>query len=103
MSRRRILETIHLRAEDLERLPALLAELKTEIAKHPRIDTALPIDVVFNAFNYHALELLIDVYTFETRLDEYRLVKQEILLLAGQLIKAHNLEYAYPIFSQTCP
>lgn len=96
MTHRRILETLKLRLEDLEKLPALLDTIKTEILKHPQVDAELPFHLVLKEFGEHSLDLLIDGYTLATRYEEYLKVKQDLLLLIGALLKEHGAEFFLP-------
>ncbi len=79
MTHRRIQETIGISHADFSKLDGLTEKLRTAIADHPDIDAQLPILVFFETFNSNALELMIDVYTLQTRYEKFLKVKQEIL------------------------
>ncbi len=98
MTHRHILETVKLRLEDLEKLPALLEAIKATILSHHQVDVGLPFHVIFKEFGSHSIDILIDGYTLATRYEEYLQVKQELLLSIGTLIKAHGAEFSLPKF-----
>jgi MscS family membrane protein len=90
MTHRRILETIKLHFEDVQKLPPILEEIKTTISSHSRIDSHLPFHVAFKEMGSVSLDILIDGYTLATRYEEYLQVKQEILLLIDGVLRKHG-------------
>ncbi len=99
MTHRRIEEKVELRYEDFARVPELVNKLKMAISSHPAIDTHLPILVVLNRFNPFTMDLYIDIYTLQTRYDQYLLVKHEILMLVYRELIDVGAEMPTPILS----
>lgn len=81
MTHRRILTKVIVGYEHFERMGSLIDEMREGIASHTDIDSHLPLLVVFDAFGENGLEVLIDVYTLQTRYEEFLRVKHEVLML----------------------
>lgn len=96
MSHRRIQITVGIRKEDFAKLEELIQLLKVKLEEHPTIEASLPINVVFSSFGPYTLELLIDVYTKQTRYSKYLVVKQEILCLLYKTIQEMGLQVPNP-------
>lgn len=89
MTHRRIEEKIGIRYEDFAKIPTLIEKLQKAIAAHPDIDTHLPVLVVLSGFNPSFIEIVLDLYTLQTRYEKYLQVKHEILILVhDQLLQA---------------
>lgn len=96
MSHRRIEETIHIRFEDFAKIKPLVEELKKVLSSHSRVDAHLPIIVYFSHVDTYSLDISIDIYTLETRYDQFLILKQEILLLVHGTVSAQGAEIPYP-------
>ena len=96
MTHRRIFETIKIRMQDFDKIPAILEMIKTEILNHERIDTHLPVHVVFKEFGASSLDIHIEAYTLATRFEDFLKVKQEILLRIWEILKSHQAEISIP-------
>lgn len=92
MTHRRILETIKLRVQDFDKMPSILEAIKNEIMSHTRIDTHLPVHVVFKEFASYSLDIHIEAYTLATRYEDYLKVKQEILIKTWEILKSFQAE-----------
>lgn len=99
MTHRHIAETIGVRYEDFSRIPELVERIKSVIARHPDIDSHLPVLVVLKSFNQFALDLFIDFYTLETRWDKFLLVKHEILMSVYKELMEAGVEMPVPMLS----
>jgi MscS family membrane protein len=99
MTHRRIEEKVGVRYEDFSRIPEIVNRLKVAIGNHPDIDTHLPVLVVLNEFNQFRMELYIDIYTLQTRYDQYLLVKHEILMLIFKELLEAGVEMPIPMLS----
>lgn len=97
MTHRRIEEKVGIRYEDFAKIPALVEAVKKAISEHPDIDIHLPVLVVFNGFGQCTLDLYIDVYTLQTRYDQYHVVKHEILMLVYKEVQKAGAEIPTPI------
>jgi MscS family membrane protein len=96
MTNRRIKETIGIRYSDLDKISAIIADVKAMLQAHPEIDTGATLIVNFNAFAASSLDFFI--YTFTRTVDWVRFheVKQDVLLKVAAIIQAHGAEIAYP-------
>lgn len=96
MSHRRIHETIGVRYDDLERLPAILPEVRRMLVEHPDIDESQTLMVNFNTFGASSLDFFIYTFTRTTVWTEYHRVKEDVLLRISWIIAEHGAEIAYP-------
>lgn len=96
MSHRRILEKICVRYDDFAKVKGLTEEIRKVVAKHPRIDTHLPLLVYFNTFSDSSLDIQVDIYTLATRYEEYLTVKQEVLLSVYEVVMAEGAQMPFP-------
>jgi MscS family membrane protein len=97
MSHRRIEERIKLRFSDIDKIKTVTEEMRKIVAAHPLIDAHLPILIYFDTFKDAALDILIDVYSLETRNEEFLLLKEELLLSMQNVLKARGAEIPFPV------
>ncbi|KAG6559179.1 Mechanosensitive ion channel [Candidatus Rhabdochlamydia oedothoracis] len=97
MSHRRIQITVGIRKEDFAKLGELTQTLKEVFEKHLSVDAYLPINVIFSSFGMYSLELFVEIYTKQTRYEQYLLVKQEILCLLYKTIQQMGIQVPNPI------
>ncbi len=96
MTHRRIKETIGLRYQDLGKMAAIVADVKTMLQTHPEIDHEATLIVNFNSFGESSLDFFIYSFTKTTVWATYHEVKQEVLLKIADIIATHGAEIAYP-------
>jgi MscS family membrane protein len=96
MTHRRIRETISISYEDFPKIASLVEALRSMISSHPDMDTHLPFLVVLNGFGESGLNLFIDVYTLQTRYDQFLRVKHEILMLIYQEMLKAKVSFSSP-------
>ncbi|GAA4650127.1 mechanosensitive ion channel family protein [Kistimonas scapharcae] len=96
MDNRRIQVTVGLRYDDLNKLEVIAAEIEGYLKQHPGIDNRRILQVSFSQYGESTIDLLIDCFTRTTALVEYRAVKQQILLKAGQVIHQADADFAFP-------
>lgn len=96
MSHRRLREIIGLRYDDLGRIPAIVADIRDLLGRHPDIDPAEKIVVGFDQFGESSLNLLVQAWTRTTDLAEFHRIKQNILLDIAAIIARHDAEIAFP-------
>lgn len=96
MTNRRIKETIGIRYADLDKMAAIVADVKAMLQAHPDIDPSATLIVNFNQFAASSLDFFI--YTFTKTVDwaPYHEVKQDVLLKVAAIIQAHGAEIAFP-------
>ncbi|KPK53629.1 MAG: mechanosensitive ion channel protein MscS [Thiotrichales bacterium SG8_50] len=96
MSNRRINETIGIRYDDLEKVPAIIDDVKSMLYSHPDIDHDQTIIVNFNTFGPSSLDFFIYTFTRTINWIEFHEVKQDVLLKISGIIAEHGAEIAYP-------
>jgi MscS family membrane protein len=96
MTNRRIKETIGIRYADLDKLPAIVADVKAMLQAHPEIDTDATLIVSFNQFGASSLDFFIYTFTRTVEWVHYHEVKQDVLLKIAAIIRAHGAEIAFP-------
>jgi len=103
MSHRRIYETIGVRYEDAEKLPAIVADVERMLVEHPGIDSDQTLMVNFNSFGASSLEFFIYTFTRTTVWTEYHQVKEDVLFRASRIIANHRAEIAFPTSTLQIP
>lgn len=96
MTNRRIKETIGIRYDDVDKLPAIIAEVKAMLLSHPDIDTSQTLMVNFNAYAPSSLDFFIYTFTKTTVWTDFHDIKQDVLLKINAIIASHNAEIAFP-------
>ncbi|MHB1084893.1 MAG: mechanosensitive ion channel family protein [Thiobacillus sp.] len=96
MTNRRIKETIGIRYDDLDKMAAIVADVKAMLQAHPEIDTDATLIVNFNAFAASSLDFFIYTFTKTVEWVHYHDVKQDVLLKVATIIEAHGAEIAFP-------
>lgn len=96
MKNRRIYETIGIRYEDSQKMPAIIAAVKTMLEQHEEIDTEQTLIVNFNQFAPSSLDFFIYTFTKTTDWVHFHKVKQDILLAVLAIIDEHDAEVAFP-------
>ena len=96
MSHRRIYETVGVRYDDIEQLPAIIADVKAMLTVHPDIAQDQTMIVNFNQFAASSLDFFVYIFTKTTNWIEFHQVKQDVLLKISDIIRHHNAEIAFP-------
>lgn len=96
MSHRRIKETIGIRYQDIDKMAAIVADVKAMLQAHPEIDTTQTLIVNFNQFAASSLDFFIYTFTKTTQWVRYHEVKQDVLLQVAEIIASHGAEIAFP-------
>ncbi len=96
MTHRRILEKIGVRYEDFPKIKSLCDGIRQAVMEHSAIDLHLPVLVTFSSYNQYTLDIVLDIYTLATKYDHYLAVKQEILVIVYEVVKAKGAEVPLP-------
>lgn len=96
MTNRRIKETIGIRYADLDKMAAIVAEVKAMLQAHPEIDPNATLIVNFNEFAASSLDFFIYTFTKTVEWVHFHEVKQDVLLKVAAIIQAHGAEIAFP-------
>ena len=96
MSHRRIHETIGVRYDDVDKLPAIIKDVKEMLLTHDEIDQEQTMIVNFNSFAASSLDFFVYTFTRTTKWIKYHEVKQDVLFRISEIITSHGAEIAYP-------
>ena len=96
MLNRRIFETIGLRYDDADKVPAIIDEVREMLKNHKDIDTRQTLIVNFDAFGASSLNFFIYTFTKTVNWVRYHEVKQDVLLEVMAIIKKHEADIAFP-------
>ena len=96
MSHRRIREVIGLRYDDLDKMSAIVEEVKFMLQSHPGIDTEHAVIVAFDQFADSSLNFIIQAFSLATEAPRFHAIKQEVLLQVATIVAKHGAEFAYP-------
>lgn len=96
MTNRRIYETIGVRYQDAQKVPAIVEQVKTMLAAHPALDQDLVQITNFNHFAPSSLDFFVYVLTKTTNWVTYHEVKQDVLFKILAIIEQNNAEIAFP-------
>lgn len=96
MTNRRIYETIGIRYDDIDKMSAIVRDVKTMLEQHPDIDTDQTMIVNFNSFSASSIDFFIYTFTRTVNWIEYHEVKQDVLLKISDIIARHGAEIAFP-------
>lgn len=99
MYNRRIREMLHLRYEDLEKVPAITEEIRQMLTEHPEIDSKQFILTEMVAYGENSIDLDVYCFTKPTRTAEFRKVQQDVLLKMGEIVKKFKADFAVPVLS----
>lgn len=97
MQARRIQQTLPVRYSDVERLPAILEELRAYIGKHSGIDHTQGEMVYFTNYGAHSLDILIYCFAATVQWAESLAVQEDVLLNASRIITRHGGQLALPV------
>jgi MscS family membrane protein len=96
MQNRRIYETIGIRYEDVDKMDAIVKDVKSMLMEHPEIDSSKTLIVNFNSFAPSSLDFFIYTFTKTTEWVRFHEIKQDVLLKISDIIASHGAEIAFP-------
>jgi small-conductance mechanosensitive channel len=96
MLNRRIFETIGIRYDDVSKMAVIVQDVEQMLRTHPEIETGRTLMVNFTTFAPSSVDFFIYTFTKTTNLEHYHKVKQDVLLRATEIIKAHGAKIAFP-------
>lgn len=96
MTNRRIFETVGIRYDDADKMPAIVSDVRQMLLNHPEIDARRTIIVNFNAFAASSLDFFIYTFTKTREWVKYHEIKQDVLLKTIDIIGRHGAECAFP-------
>lgn len=95
MASRRIMEYVHLRYCDIDKVPDIVAETNRMLGEHPGIEHEFYL-FRFDTCGEFALKLYLYAFTVSTDYVDFMVTKEDILLKIADIIRAHGGELAVP-------
>lgn len=96
ITHRAIEEKIQLRMVDVARVEAIVADIRKYLAGHPAIDAQAHLLVGLSTFAAYSADLEIKAYSVITRLEEFVVFKQRVLLEIYAIVKRHGGDLPNP-------
>jgi MscS family membrane protein len=96
MTNRRIFETVGVRYDDIDRVAAIVEDIRAMLRAHPDIDQAQTLIVNFTKFNDSSLDILVYTFTRTIVWVEFHAVKQDVMLKIAAIIQRHGAQVAFP-------
>jgi hypothetical protein len=96
MSHRRIYETFHLSHQDFAKVTKLTSTLREFLSHHPKVDTKAPVLVYWKQVGEYSLEIIVDVYTYATCMEEYVLAREAVLHDLFPILEKMGIRISYP-------
>lgn len=115
MRNRRIKQFVGVRYEDFERLPGILADIRTYLGEHPEIDpervtlvnlvdgnTSMG-STTEGCFGSSSINFQVYTFTRVTNWVRFQAIQDEVMLRIGQIILDHGAEIAFPTTTLDTP
>ncbi|GMR20071.1 MAG: mechanosensitive ion channel family protein [Gammaproteobacteria bacterium] len=96
MSNRRIYETIGIRYDDIDKMDAIVHDVKQMLIEHPEIDNTQTLIVNFDTFAPSSLDFFVYTFTKNTEWVAFHEIKHDVLLKISNIIASHDAEIAFP-------
>lgn len=96
MTHRRIYETIGIRFNDIDKLPAILNDIRSYLEKNNELDKDLATVVNMNKFSTYSVDFVVSAYSKKTAWADFMPVKEAILLEIHRIITQHGACIALP-------
>ncbi|WP_461521709.1 mechanosensitive ion channel family protein [Porticoccus sp.] len=96
MHNRRIYETIGIRYDDVDKMAAIVADVKAMLSSHPEIDQQQTMIVNFVSFGASSINFFIYTFTKTTQWVLFHEIKQDVLLKISDIITGYGAEIAFP-------
>lgn len=90
ITHRRIDQVIGLRHQDIDKVDAIVSEIKMMLVNHAEIDQEKNISVALDDFTETSVKLIVRAYANTTDLTTFQSIKQSILLQVAQIIQSHG-------------
>ena len=91
---------IGIRYDDLEKMNAIVEDVRNLLENHPEIDLARDSEqavvVAFNEFADSSVNFIFQALVKNTKLTQFHAIKQDLLLAVSGIITKHGAEMAYP-------
>ncbi|MEP5231270.1 MAG: mechanosensitive ion channel family protein [Alloalcanivorax sp.] len=97
MYNRRINEKIGIRYDDWQKMPGIVADVRTMLVEHEDLETENRTLIVnFDSYGASHLEFFIYTFTKTTQWVQYHEIKQDVLMKIMNIVHEHGAEFAFP-------
>ncbi|WP_286807426.1 MULTISPECIES: mechanosensitive ion channel family protein [unclassified Marinimicrobium] len=97
MENRRILETIGIRYDDVDKMDDIVADVRQMLLDDERIETDHQTLIVnFNSFAASSLDFFVYTFTKTVNWVEFHEIKQDVMLKIADIIAGYGAEIAFP-------
>ena len=96
MEKHRIYEKVGLRCDDIARLSAMVDDVTNMLHAHPDIDLEPSPTFTLDSFGETSLNMLLSTCIKTTGLNEYQMIKQDVLFKIVEIVSAHGASLAIP-------
>lgn len=97
MFNRRINEKIGIRYDDWQKMPGIVADVRTMLVDHEDLETENRTLIVnFDSYGASHLEFFIYTFTKTTQWVQYHEIKQDVLMKIMNIVHEHGAEFAFP-------
>ncbi len=103
MINRRIKETIGIRYTDADKIELIVQDIETMLSLHDGVDHRQHLIVNFSEFGPSSLNCMVYVFTKATKLKDFLVTKQDILLKIINIVHKHGADFAFPTTTINLP
>ncbi|MCB9229158.1 MAG: mechanosensitive ion channel family protein [Deltaproteobacteria bacterium] len=96
MYNRRIMADIGLRYQDLDKIKAVITDIRQMLRQHPDIDQEQALFVHFAEYGAYSVNINIYTFTKTTNWEKSREIRQDILLRIADIVRNHQADFAFP-------
>ncbi len=96
MTNRRIYEYMGIRYQDIEKMPALLTDIRTFLNEHSGIAQDKIQMVYFDRYGNSSLDFFVYAMTKTIAWEEFHAVKEDVLLQIAKIVRQHGCDFAFP-------
>ncbi|HEU5047318.1 MAG TPA: mechanosensitive ion channel family protein [Rickettsiales bacterium] len=96
MTHRRILETIGVRYNDIDKLPQITEAIRKLLHGNPHLDQTSGMVAHLDKFSAYSVDIIVSAFTRRTTWADYLALKEGILLEINRIITEHGAKIAFP-------
>ncbi|MEB0134091.1 mechanosensitive ion channel family protein [Actimicrobium sp. CCC2.4] len=96
MTNRRIYETVRVRLDDIDKVAAIVSDIKALLSANVEIDQNQPTIVNLLQFSVSSIDILVYTFTRTTEWIPFHEIKQDVMLQIAGIITRHRAELALP-------
>lgn len=96
MTHRRIYETIGVRYQDINKIPAILEDIRDHLQSNPSLDQSSGMVAHLDKFNAYSVDILVSAFSTTTDWAAFLAIKEKVLLAIHSILHKHGAEFAFP-------